>query len=596
MSSPSFNEENPIFTQFKTAMNDSDIGIQYPEQRHIFNAFLLHWMHLIAMVIGCFTFDPITLGVVGVVGNIISGTTYNDLYKLSMAPTIHEIQATSGGKAIVSFALDVRDKKLREKLAANIDGITDAVKQALNLLQHRFFDYQIILNTVAGKPYESFFRSEEGRAIFLNADGTPRTLISTTVPAGAPVYPGTVIYNCPINPDMITHDQVSIAVFMGIDAKTGENRLHIEATGEWSKVSFLETTMMQVVYQVALQNHLQARGCSFGKWLYEALFRFYLSTTFAGTQCPEMTGFLFAGRRTGHFLLLLLQALLAKKIPGTKISGTSSFDAWHFLTQKLRLDPSGILPPVGTHAHELQMGAQGLYAWLDKSPANPESLIASACASTYIYYLTAHKGTPGPMPMLPDTLGTESFLKTAACFMVHPFGDNTVWVSLLSLINSARQDSGKLEAFAKTLEAYGFKGGLFASEIDEMKTLVDARDNGYKLFGAGGAMGDSEKVWDVTGYLPFSASMAVKIVRMWLVDLKTGSWVRCLNPVKLGDGEDPVKVTADPLIPIEMYQQLIAEAEKVKRMAKEKPVSSHLFYCEIQENRIRVTRDDGLVL
>ena len=204
------------------------------------------------------------------------------------------------------------------------------------------------------------------------------------------------------------------------------------------------------------------------------------------------------------------------------------------------------------------------------------------------------------MPMLPDTVGSEAFLKAAAAFMVHPVIDGkldtTQWVSLLSLMTSARQDSGKLKTFREILEKYGCKCSLFASEIDDLKTLLEANSLGYKFFGAGGALGDSEKVWDVTGEKAFSASMAVKIVRMWLLDPTTGSWVRCRYPVKLGDGEDLAKVTADTLLPLEVYQQVIDEAKRVKQMAKDKPVSSNLFYCELIENRIYVRRDDGLVL
>ena len=204
------------------------------------------------------------------------------------------------------------------------------------------------------------------------------------------------------------------------------------------------------------------------------------------------------------------------------------------------------------------------------------------------------------MPMLPDTLGTEAFMKAAAAFMVHPVIDGkldtTKFVSLLSLITSARQDSGKLGDFRQILENYGCKCSLFASEIDELKTLLEAYSLGYKFFGAGGAMGDSEKVWNVTGEKAFSASMAVKIIRMWLLDPTTGSWVRCRSPVKLGDGNDPVKVTTDPLLPHEAYQQVIAEAERVKRSAIEKPVSSNLFYCELNGNQIHIKRDDGLDL
>jgi nicotinic acid phosphoribosyltransferase len=540
---------------------------------------------------------------VNVDGTQLSATTYNDFYKLSMMQSIHQQQLSSGGIAITTFGLDIRDAELRKTLAERKDGIDLEVVQALDALKHRLFDYNVILATVAGKPIEDFFKSDVAKPIFFNENGSPRTLISAEVHDDdyASVYPGTCIYNCPITPKILdrAHGQVLIAVFMGPDAKTGETRLHIEATGPWSKVSFLETTMMQAVYQVALQKHLKERGCTFGQWLYEALFRFYLSTTFALTNCPEMTGFLFAGRRTGHFLLLLLQALLAKRIPGSKIAGTSSFDAWYVLTRKMGFE--NIIPPVGTHAHEIQMGAQALFAKFDLNPAaNPELLPLSACISTYLYYLTAHKGGSTPMPMLPDTLGTESFCKAAAAFMVHQFKDGqldtTEFVPLLTLITSARQDSGKLKDFVEILKRYGSKCSLFASEIDEMSSLLEAYSLGYKFFGAGGAMGDSEKVWDVTGEKAFSASMAVKIIRMWLLDPQTGSWFRCRSPVKLGDSNDQSKVTTDPAHPPETYKQVIAGAERVKLMAKEKPVSSHLFYCELIGNQIHVKRDDGLDL
>lgn len=595
-------ETQTPLTQFQTAMSNPAIGCLYPKQRQAFNALLLQWMHFIAMIISCFCFDPITLAVVGVAGSAITASCYNDYYKLSMAPTIFYLQKLRGGVAIGTFAVDIREKSIRDLLDVNTDGITDAVIQALNALQHRTFDYNVILETVKGKPCEAFFHTKEGRAIFLNDNDIPRTLISTTSPHGVPVYPETVICSVPImDPTKLAPGQVVISVFMALDAKTGEQRLHIEATGEVNKVSYLETTMMQAVYQTALNHHLAKRQCSFGQWLYEALFRFYLSATFAGTQCPGMTGFLFAGRRTGHFLLLLLQTFLAKKIPGAKIAGTSSFDAVYFLINKLGVDPASIIGSVGTHAHEIQMLAQALFAWLDKSPANPEHLPLWACVSTYLYYLTANKGMPGPMPILPDTLGTRSFMKAAECFMVHPMKDGVLdtstWVSLLSLINSARQDSGDLGEFARTMHEYpDFKGSLMASEIDDKEKLLEASDQGYSTFGSGGFKGDSEKVWNVTNQdlkYRLSASMAVKLVRVWL--MQPESTVRCPNPVKLGDGKDRSKVTLDTLLPKSMFDEVIADAELVKSSAEAKPHSDHLFYCKVT-NKVTVTRDDGVQL
>ena len=531
-----------------------------------------------------------------------SASWFCDFYKLSMAPTIHALQKLRGDRAVVRFALDIRNKNLRDMFAANTDGITEALIKGLNALQNRTFDYQVILDAVRERPCAAFFDSPEGRALFFNPDGSPRTLISTTPPHGLPFYPKTVICSVPImNLTMLAPGKVVVSVFEENDAKTGERRIHVEAAGDASLASFLETTMMQVVYQTALKHHLANRGCSFGQWLYEALFRFYLSATFAGTQCPGMTGFLFAGRRTGHFLLLLLQAFLAKKIPGAKIAGTSSFDAVHFLTNKLGF--TDIIGSVGTHAHEIQMLAQSLYAWLDKHPLNPEGLEMSACLTTYMYYRTAHQGKSGPdgkplqMPMLPDTLGTRAFCKAAACFMVYQMKDGVLdtstWVPLLSLIKSARQDSGDLGEFARTVRQYGFEGGLMASEVDDAKKLMEASKAGYDAYGSGGFMGDSENVWNVTGEPAFSASMAVKPVDVWLVTTSPCEtakvFEKCPSPCKLGDGTDPTKVTTDALLQKTIYDKVIANAQLVKSSAEAKHFSDHQFFCEVDLARSRMT-------
>ena len=253
-----------------------------------------------------------------------------------------------------------------------------------------------------------------------------------------------------------------------------------------------------------------------------------------------------------------------------------------------------IIPPVGTHAHEIQMGAQALFANFDLSPLNPEFLPLSACISTYLYYLTAHQGKSGPMPMLPDTLGSRAFCKAAACFMVHPMKDGVLmkeWVSLLSLINSARQDSGDISEFAQTVRQYGFEGGLMASEVDEVDKLIAARDNGYKSYGAGGFMGDSEKPWTVTSDPAFSASMAVKVVDVQFVTTSSCGTAeickKCPSPCKLSDGTG--KENADALLPKSMFDQVIAEAQLVKSSAEAKPVSDHRFFCEITD-KVRVIR------
>jgi hypothetical protein len=83
--------------------------------------------------------------------------------------------------------------------------------------------------------------------------------------------------------------------------------------------------------------------------------------------------------------------------------------------------------------------------------------------------------------------------------------------SFITLINSARQDSGKLENFKKLMTIWNYKLGMMASEIDNTETLLKATELGYTTSGAGGFFGDSAKVWNPSQSSP---SMAVKAVNV----------------------------------------------------------------------------------
>jgi hypothetical protein len=86
-----------------------------------------------------------------------------------------------------------------------------------------------------------------------------------------------------------------------------------------------------------------------------------------------------------------------------------------------------------------------------------------------------------------------------------------------------------------------------ASEIDTSKSLLEASNNGYTSFGAGGFFGDSEKVWSNPDKK--SNSMAVKAVRVMYEDtseisynqipymIKNGNLITGY-PVKIGDPDD----------------------------------------------------------
>jgi hypothetical protein len=85
------------------------------------------------------------------------------------------------------------------------------------------------------------------------------------------------------------------------------------------------------------------------------------------------------------------------------------------------------------------------------------------------------------------------------------------YVPFIQLINSARQDSGKLENFLKIMNEWGYVGGKMASEIDNTETLLKATELGFTTSGAGGFFGDSAKVWNS---ILSSPSMAVKAVNV----------------------------------------------------------------------------------
>lgn len=166
------------------------------------------------------------------------------------------------------------------------------------------------------------------------------------------------------------------------------------------------------------------------------------------------------------------------------------------------------------------------------------------------------------MPMLPDTLGSRAFMKTATMLTV-PYGPHK-GSPMLSVIGAARQDSGGLDAFKKLMDEFKYTGALMASEIEVPQDLRTAAENGFKLFGAGGYMGDSEKAWD---HSKTNISMAVKVLRVYI-----GGDRSLYTPVKTGETSDEGKIkegkfeadgtlSADELEHVRQRAQILATAE-----------------------------------
>lgn len=569
---------NPFIVDFFNTMKKNLVDYHVDHLSRIeFNSNLVKIFDELIRVLSLFTYDA-TGNLVPIVQGLVTGTTHNDYYKLTMAPVIAWAESVMNGTVNVCFGTDIREDLLAKQLLENHNRIRDDVIQALNGLSGRRFNPDIVKKAVFGKPIQGFWEKNSER-IFGTPD-SPNRLIRSHRPAGAnprDFHGDTVIYNRPLTPADVADGGVAITVYVlhnakcAIDPTQPPMKFYIEAMGPWGRSTYLETTMMQAVYAVALRHHLREQQKTYGQWLYEAMFRCHLSMRDTQTECPNISGALFSGRRTGHHVFTLLQVLYLSRFQTGegevgKCIGTSSVDAWYTLVHQLGF--RNIVPPAGTHAHELSMVFASLFSQLDKIQAG---VPFSQALSHALYYTLVHQGHPAPMPMLTDTLGSQACMLALASSWLLKMENGAQTeesIRVLSTMTSARQDSGKLDDFKALMDLYKSspeglmnpKLGMMASEIDDCDTMIQAHLLGYLLYGAGGYFGDSEKAWRTT-IKKFSASMAVKAVRVFVGPVKQPS------PLKLGDSENPLKITADTSMDSGEYSKLISDAVLFKQTA-----------------------------
>lgn len=535
----------------------------------------------------------------------ISATAFSDLYKWTMLPVVRKLETYKPDNSIVvTFGIDLRDEKMRKAMKTDPELCT-AIHTALKTLETRKFNRDVF-TSILEKPRQSILTPEDIDAV-CGSVGSERTLVDADG-----VQPFGTRYEQ--TPDDIKQKKVTVSFYENPDAfyKTGEQGVHfIEATGPWHRVTWLETTLMQCVYEAKLRYDLIKKKKSYRQWLYGALLRCAKSTAYTRYiqgEFPalQMKPALFTGRRTGGLMFLVLQnmffadhfkqagPLFNGAVAGQSLGdaaatmslGTSSCDSW-FILKSLNLP---CLNPAGTHAHELSMVSSVLFPHLDH---NEQHLPLTQIVGHYLYSKLTWEptGKAGPMPMLPDTLGTRAFMKAANYVKLEdgsPF---------LTLISSARQDSGKLKDFKANMAEYGYTGGMMASEIDDTSTLLEAAELGYPSFGAGGFFGDSEKVWGNKD--ASSNSMAVKAVRVqynntggapitgipYMKELSDGNVIG--YPVKIGDPADANKpqlaegklsldknLTEAELEPIKRYAETVrVYAKEVPAVVGQKPIS-----------------------
>ena len=515
----------------------------------------------------------------------LSATTFSDLYKWTMMPVIRKLEAAKG-EITVTFGIDLRESDMRQAMMDDL-ALVEQIHDALTSLTKRMFDPAIFeaVNGIKGNILDSTTIED-----ICGTKASPRALVQEvkplyTTPFDTPPTPGQVtLYMYKKTCDESTCTPYTYEKDKGNSKKKGTvseggQVYFIEAVGPWHKVTWLETSMMQCVYEAKLRYDLETKEMAYGKWLYGALLRCAKSVAYTrlvqkyqtegklGKTMTPILPALFTGRRTGGFAFILLQNLFFAdhfeqyspenlKITPHCALGTSSVDAWSILTKggmKCRT-------PAGTNAHELRMVTQILYPEIDTLAPN---LPLTQVLVDVLYQSEVQSKTGGPMPTLPDTLGTRAYLK-AATYIKGKDGN-----PFLTQITSARQDSGELPVFIDNMNEFGYgfpAKSIMASEIDTSKTLLEAVELGYQHFGAGGFFGDSEKVWSINPEAP-SNSMAVKAVRVSYEGIPEG-FPFILNgvgyPVKLGDASGKMSLdknlSSAQFGPIKAYYDAIKAA------------------------------------
>lgn len=481
-------------------------------------------------------------------GHLLEGaawpaSAYSDFYKWTMLPvmTLSEKARPEGVRC--TFSANIRDAGYRQELlAAAKAAITTepaegslfyTVKQTLQSLAERVFDRDTF--EAAAIEYSLPGWSSDVLDSICGPVGAPRRLVDRVI-----IDPSC---STPATPN--TPEEVVVQLFIANDSKLSEEKVYIEATGPWHLITWLETSMMQAIYEALFRDaKRKSYACEdaiwYPKWMAEAMVRCARGAK-AGKD-SGLAGALFTGRRTGGLALMMIQGLYMQQ-SGMTFLGTSSVTCRYWL-KALGVTPALIPACAGTHAHELSMVLSSLLGELDDKVGMPLSQVVGHMLYFLVCRPQGDVREPGRkvlMPMLPDTLGTRAFLKTASKLKV-PSGPHK-GEPVLSVIGAARQDSGPLDAFKDLMAEFQFQGSMMASEIEVAEDLFTAKANGFKLFGAGGFMGDSEKAWDKSKR---NISMAIKVLRVYVGDkLSPYAPVKTGDPSRSGEGKFEADGTID---------------------------------------------------
>jgi len=389
--------------------------------------------------------------------NLMDSTTANDYYKWTMKFVFNQI-AQRHGPQMVKFLVDFRTPRVSEMVMKSPE-LQQKIRNALSSLASRPHD----LATLAS------IHNPKVRAFFKSCD-LPDTL------ANPLIHDRSVILS-QMSPD----SKPVIAFYIGADCSGNVGPI-IEICGRHEYTSWLETSVLQVLFEIIRREDNHARGISEVDALFESLYRTHLSMVAIDSKPESLKMAIYmAGRRTQGPLFLLLANLYLDQF-SEKFKGTSSVWAWNVLTNILGIQLKKFVP-MGTHAHELSMLLGGM-GWGKYGQIIGHSL----------YWLTHIYGTEIPFLALPDTFGTACFLEVAKRIYVKL--PNGQIVPFLSLINGFRQDSGSISEFVELVRSVIPTASVLASEIGSLADLEEAVSAGCFALGTGGFCGDSEKAFE----------------------------------------------------------------------------------------------------
>ena len=379
--------------------------------------------------------------------NLMNSAFGNDYYKWTMKLVFEMISAIHGTK-MVKFCVDFRTQRVMDMIVQSPE-LQKKIRNALSSLASRLHDKETLCSVPNAKVNAHFQKCS-----------LPDTMADPN------------IRDCTVDLSQIDpHSKPVISFYIGTD-HTSKRVPIIEICGPQEWTTWLETSVLQVLFEIIRRQDNRSQGISEVKALFESLFRTHLSMVKTDSTAESLkSAILMIGRRTQSPVFVLMANLYLDHF-SEKFKGTSSVWAWNVLGIELRK-----FVPMGTHAHELSMLLGGIgYGKYGQIVGH------------FLYWLAHIYGTSLPFLALPDTFGTECFLEVAKRIFVK-LPDGQV-VPFLSLIAGFRQDSGSVSKFVELVRSVIPNAIVLASEIGSDGDLDEAVHAGCSSLGTGGYMGD----------------------------------------------------------------------------------------------------------